>query len=51
MSGRSNITWWLSKNNYEITDELVAHLFAIAKKQRRLMDDDEVHQAIKNWEK
>ena len=51
MSGRSNITWWLSKNNYEITDELVAYLFAIAKKQRRLMDDDEVHQAIKNWEK
>ena len=51
MSGRSNITWWLSKNNYEITDELVAYLFSIAKNQRRLMDDNEVHLAIKNWEK
>ena len=51
MSGRSNITWWLEKNNYEITDELVAFLFDIAKQQRRLMDDEEVHSAIKNWKK
>ncbi len=51
MSGRSNITWWLEKNNYQITDELVAHLFDIAKKQRRLMDDEEVHSAIRNWVK
>ena len=51
MSGRSNITWWLSKNNYEITDELVAYLFDLAKQQRKLMDDEEVHSAIKNWQK
>ena len=51
MSGRSNITWWLEKNNYEITDELVAFLFDIAKQQRRLMDDEEVRSAIKNWKK
>ena len=51
MSGRSNITWWLEKNNYQITDELVAFLFDIAKQQRRLMDDEEVHLAIKNWKK
>ena len=51
MSGRSNITWWLRKNNYQITDELVAYLFDIAKQQRRLMDDEEVHSAIKNWQK
>ena len=51
MSGRSNITWWLEKNNYEITDELVAFLFDIAKQQRRFMDDEEVHSAIKNWKK
>ena len=51
MSGRSNITWWLGKNNYEVTDDLVAHLFDIAKKQRRLMDDDEIHMEIKKWKK
>jgi 2-isopropylmalate synthase len=51
MSGRSNITWWLTKNNYQITDDLVAYLFDIAKKQRRLMDDDEVHFAISEWNK
>jgi 2-isopropylmalate synthase len=49
MSGRSNITWWLSKNNYQITDDLVAYLFDIAKKQRRLMEDAEVHMAISEW--
>jgi 2-isopropylmalate synthase len=49
MSGRSNITWWLNKNNYQITDDLVAHLFDIAKKQRRLMLDEEVHVAIAEW--
>ena len=51
MSGRSNITWWLSKNDYQITDDLVAYLFDIAKKQRRLMHDDEVHIAISEWKK
>ena len=49
MSGRSNITWWLNKNNYQITDDLVAHLFDVAKKQRRLMLDEEVHVAIAEW--
>jgi 2-isopropylmalate synthase len=49
MSGRSNITWWLNKNNYQITDDLVAHLFDVAKKQRRLMLDEEVHGAIAEW--
>jgi 2-isopropylmalate synthase len=46
MSGRSNITYWLEKNSYDITDELVAHLFDVAKSQRRLMEDKEVHNAI-----
>jgi hypothetical protein len=49
MSGRSNITWWLNKNDYQITDDLVAYLFDIAKKQRRLMEDSEVHMAISEW--
>ena len=42
MSGRSNIIWWLEQHGYEVNDELVAHLFEIAKSQRRLMDDGEV---------
>jgi hypothetical protein len=46
MSGRSNITYWLEKNGYQVNDELVAHLFDVAKSQRRLMEDDEVHAAI-----
>ena len=46
MSGRSNITYWLEKNGYEITDDLVAYLFDVAKSQRRLMQDDEVHASI-----
>ena len=46
MSGRSNITWWLSQNGYEATEELVEALFDIAKSQRRLMTDSEVHSEV-----
>ena len=49
MSGRSNIIWWLQQNGYEADDNLVAHMFEVAKNQRRLMDDDEVHQAISDY--
>ena len=46
MSGRSNIVWWLQQNGYEADDELVAHMFEVAKSQRRLMSDEEVHATI-----
>jgi len=46
MAGRSNIIWWLQQRNYEDTDNLVAHLFDVAKSQRRLMEDSEVVEAI-----
>ena len=46
MSGRSNIIWWLEQNGYEADDELVAHMFEVAKSQRRLMSDEEVHATI-----
>ncbi len=46
MAGRSNIIWWLQQRDYEITDNLVSHLFDVAKSQRRLMDDSEVVEAI-----
>jgi 2-isopropylmalate synthase len=46
MSGRSNIVYWLEKNGHESSDELIAHLFEIAKSQRRLMPDTEVEAAV-----
>tara|TARA_B100000676_G_scaffold290469_1_gene323976 strand:- start:8995 stop:10281 length:1287 start_codon:yes stop_codon:yes gene_type:complete len=46
MSGRSNITWWLKQNGYEVSDGLVEHMFEVAKTQRSLMTDEEVHAAI-----
>jgi hypothetical protein len=33
----------------EVNDELVAHLFEIAKSQRRNMTDEEVHQAVDSF--
>ena len=50
MSGRSNIVWWLQQNNIDVSDELVAHLFEVAKSQRRLMDDQEVLNAISTFQ-
>ena len=50
MAGRSNIIWWLQERNYEVTDELVAHLFDVAKSQRRLMEDSEVVEAIEAFQ-
>ena len=46
MSGRSNIVWWLEQNGIEVSDELVAHLFEIAKSQKRNMLDEEIHTAV-----
>ena len=51
MSGRSNIIWWLQNNDYEASEELVSHMFEVAKSQRRLMSDDEVHAAISEFKK
>ena len=49
MSGRSNITWWLSQNNYPVDDEIVEYLFEVAKYQIRLMTDSEVHSEISKF--
>ena len=46
MAGRSNIIWWLEQNGYEASDELVSHLFEVAKSQRRNMLDSEVESAV-----
>ena len=49
MAGRSNIIWWLEQNGYEVTDELVAHLFEVAKSQRRNMLDSEVESEVNKF--
>ena len=49
MSGRSNVVHWLERNGYESDDELVEHMFEVAKSQRRMMTDEEVHAAISNF--
>ena len=49
MSGRSNITWWLSQNNYPVDDEIVEYLFEVAKSLIRLMTDSEVHSEISKF--
>lgn len=46
MAGRSNIIWWLEQRGYEKSPELIEHLFTLAKSQRRLMPDEEVEQAV-----
>jgi 2-isopropylmalate synthase len=49
MAGRSNIIWWLEQNGYQVTDELVSHLFEVAKSQRRNMLDSEVQTAVQQF--
>ena len=46
MAGRSNIIWWLENRGIEASDELVSHIFDVAKSQRRLMEDSEVEAVI-----
>ncbi len=50
MSGRSNIIWWLKQNGFEADDELVAHVFEVAKSQRRMMTDEEVKTTIAEFQ-
>ena len=49
MAGRSNIIWWLEQNGYEASDDLVAHLFEVAKSQSRNMEDSEVEAAVEQF--
>tara|TARA_B100000424_G_scaffold4888_1_gene3631 strand:- start:845 stop:2104 length:1260 start_codon:yes stop_codon:yes gene_type:complete len=49
MSGRSNVIHWLKRNGYEAEDDLVAHMFDVAKSQRRMMTEEEVHDAISEF--
>ena len=49
MSGRSNVIHWLEKNGYKPEDDLVSHMFEVAKSKRRMMTDEEVHSAISDF--
>ena len=49
MAGRSNIVWWLEQNGYEVSDELVAHMFEVAKKQSRNMTDAEIESEVTQY--
>jgi isopropylmalate/homocitrate/citramalate synthase len=42
MSGRSNVIYWLEEHGIEPTDEVVDRIFTAAKKQTRLLTDDEL---------
>jgi len=46
MAGRSNIIWWLEQNGYETPDDLVNHIFELAKSQRRNMEDEEIKNKV-----
>lgn len=49
MAGRSNIHWWLEERGIEATEDLVAHLFEVAKSQPRLMEDEEVEAEVESF--
>ena len=49
MAGRSNIIWWLEQNGYEVSDELVAHMFEVAKSQSRNMTDAEIESEVAQY--
>jgi 2-isopropylmalate synthase len=49
MSGRSNIIYWLEQRGYKTSDELIAHMFEIAKSKRRLMSDEEVKTEVETY--
>ena len=50
MSGRSKIICLLKQNGYEANDDLIAHMFEVAKSQRRMMTDEEVKTSIAEFQ-
>ena len=43
---RDSIIWWLEQEGIEAEEALVAHLFEVAKSQKRNMLDEEIHAAV-----
>ena len=46
-SGESNVIYWLKKRGYEPTKDLIAAVFAEAKRGNRVLSDDEIVAVIK----
>lgn len=46
-SGESNVIYWLRKRGFDPTKELVAAVLGYAKRSNRTLEDDEIHQVIK----
>ncbi len=46
MSGKSNVRFWLEKHGYEASDERVDRIFALAKRTKRILTDDEIRAAL-----
>ena len=44
MSGRSNVSFWLSEHGYEGTPEQIDAIFEAAKSSCRLLSDEELRQ-------
>jgi 2-isopropylmalate synthase len=47
-SGESNVVYWLTKRGIEPTKDLVAAVFAAAKRGNRVLTDEEIRQVIKD---
>ncbi|MBK9033731.1 MAG: 2-isopropylmalate synthase [Myxococcales bacterium] len=46
-SGRANAAWWLRHHGYPATDELVGRVLAHAKRQDRILTDDELEAVVR----
>jgi 2-isopropylmalate synthase len=51
MSGLSNVQYWLSSRGRPVDDELVAAIFSRAKASSRVLEDDEIEAAIRDFER
>jgi len=47
MSGRSNVLFWLSSHNMEVTDEVVDRIFRAAKQSDHVLTDEEVLEIVR----
>ncbi len=51
MSGLSNVIYWLKKHGYEPGEALAQEIFNSAKGSNRLLEDREIHEFVKKYEK
>lgn len=51
MCGLSNVQYWLSLNGYPEKDDLAKEIFSKAKSSTRILTDDELHSAAREWQR